>query len=188
MWARGGYLEEKMRIRDELIKTVQPREGDRILDVGTGGGLLAIGFAKVLRKCEVVGIDVWMPLGGGTSLENAVRNAEIEGVADKVRFEKADARDIPYPDCYFDVVAASFVIHMIRKGRERALREMVRVLKPGGKFVIVEPPKAGAGWSVDEKLKRELEGTGLRDVMFKPLQISYPRKRNVYIIYGEKGG
>ena len=156
--------------------------------MGTGGGLLAIGFAKVLRKCEVVGIDVWMPLGGGTSLENAVRNAEIEGVADKVRFEKADARDIPYPDGYFDIVVTSFVIHMIRRGRERALREMVRVLKPGGKFAIIEPPKGVAGWSVNEKLKRELEGIGLRDVMFKPLQMSYPRKRNVYIIYGEKGG
>jgi ubiquinone/menaquinone biosynthesis C-methylase UbiE len=71
-----------------------------------------------------------IPLGGGTSLKNAIRNAEIEGVTGKVKFEKSDARKIPYPNNYFDIVVASFVIHIIRKGRERALQEMIRVLKP----------------------------------------------------------
>ena len=44
------------------------------------------------------GIDLWIPRGGGTSLKTAKRNAEIEGVADRVEFKKVDARDIPYPD------------------------------------------------------------------------------------------
>ena len=187
-WARGSAIEERLKIREELIRFVQPKEGDKILDVGTGAGLLAIGFAKVLKKCEVVGIDIWIPLGGGTSLRNARRNAEIEGVADKVKFERADARDIPYPNDYFDIVVASFVIHMIRGGREKALREMVRVLRPGGKFAIIEPPRAGAGWCVDEKLREKLEEIGLKNVKFQPLLISYPKKRTVYIIYGEKRG
>jgi len=45
-WGLGGSLEERLRIREELIKLVQPKESDMVLDVGTGGGLLAIGFAK----------------------------------------------------------------------------------------------------------------------------------------------
>ena len=186
-WRRGELLEERLRIRQELIRLVQPKDGDKILDVGTGGGLLAIGFAKAIKHGEIVGIDRWVPLGGGTSLERAMRNAEIEGVANKVKFERGDARSIPYPDNYFDIVVASFVIHIIRKEREKALREMIRVLKPGGKFAIIEPPKEyWTKWRVDSELKKTLEEVGLQNVKFKPIQVSYPRKRNVYIIYGEK--
>lgn len=65
---------------------------------------------------------------------------------------------------------------------------MIRVLKPGGKFAIIEPPRGWLGWAVDEKLRRKLEEMGLKNVRFEPLLISYPRKRNVYIIYGEKRG
>jgi len=111
-WRAGGFLEERLRIREELIKLVQPKEGDRVLDVGTGGGLLAIGFAKAAKDVKATGIDLWVP-GGGTSLRIAKNNAEIEGVADRVEFKRADARDIPYPDSCFDIVVASFVLHMI---------------------------------------------------------------------------
>lgn len=90
-WKKGSLLEERLRIRDEFIKFVQPKDGDKVLDVGTGGGLLAIGFAKAVNGVEAVGIDIWMRLGGGTSLQTAKRNAEIEGVADKVKFEEGDA-------------------------------------------------------------------------------------------------
>jgi len=63
-WMRGGLLEEKMGMREEFIRQVGVEDGERILDVGTGSGFLAIGFAKKMRSGEVVGIDVWMPLGG----------------------------------------------------------------------------------------------------------------------------
>ncbi|RLI84396.1 hypothetical protein DRP07_01270 [Archaeoglobales archaeon] len=184
-WARGNILEERLRIRNELINLVQPRENDKILDVGTGGGLLAIGFAK-RAKCKAVGIDIWLPFGGGTSMDTAEKNARIEGVNKFVTFKKADARNIPFPDEYFDVVVASFVIHMIKKDRIKALQEMIRVLKPKGKFAIIEPPRGIGGWVVDEKLKEVLKTMGLTDIKFQPLPVSYPKKRNVYIIYGKK--
>ena len=60
-WRAGGFLEERLRIREELIKLVQPKEGDRVLDVGTGGGLLAIGFAKAAKDVKATGIDLWVP-------------------------------------------------------------------------------------------------------------------------------
>ena len=184
-WRAGGFLEERLRIREELIKLVQPKEGDKVLDVGTGGGLLAIGFAKAAKDVKAIGIDLWVPGGGGTSLKTAKNNAEIEGVIDRVEFKKADARNIPYPDNYFDIVVASFVLHMIYKNRDAAFKEMIRVLKPGGKFAIIEPP-GGYKWRINEDLKRKLENFGLKNVKFIPIIISYPKKRNVYIIYGEK--
>jgi len=184
-WRAGGFLEERLRIREELIKLVQPKEGDRVLDVGTGGGLLAIGFAKAAKDVRAIGIDLWVPGGGGTSLKTAKRNAEIEGVADRVEFRKADARDIPYPDNYFDIVVASFVLHMIYRNRDLAFKEMIRVLKSRGKFAVIEP-LGGYKWRIDEDLKRKLANFGLKNVKFIPMEINYPKKRNVYVIYGEK--
>ena len=81
-WRARGFPEERLRIREELVKLIQPRGGDKVLDVGTGGGLLAIGFAKAAKNVKAIGIDVWIPGGGGTSLEAAKRNAEIEGVGE----------------------------------------------------------------------------------------------------------
>jgi len=170
-WAKGGLLKDKLRIREDFIRLVGVKDGERILDVGTGSGFLAIGFAKEMRCGEVVGIDVWMPFGGGTSLKNAERNAEIEGVSEIVRFRRADAREIPYPDYYFDRVVACFVIHIIR-GWEKAVEEMVRVLKPGGVFAVLEPKKGWAGgWRVNRELKDKLEEFGLENVSFKPFTI-----------------
>jgi len=76
---------------------------------------------------------------------------------------------------------------MIYKNREVAFKEMIRVLKPGGKFAIIEPP-GGYRWRINEDLKGKLENFGLKNVKFIPMTISYPKKRNVYIIYGEKEG
>ncbi len=186
-WSRGGYLEERLRIREEFIRAVGVGDGERILDVGTGSGFLAIGFAKAMREGEVVGIDIWMPMGGGTTMENALRNAEIEGVSDRVEFRRADAREIPYPDGHFDRVVASFTIHIIRDW-PRALREMVRVLKPGGVLALLEPGRGWAsGWKV-ERVVEHLKELSLKQVKLQPLTINFPKRRTVYLIKGVKTG
>jgi ubiquinone/menaquinone biosynthesis C-methylase UbiE len=74
----------------------------------------------------------------GNLRENALANAEIEGVRDRIEIRNQDARAMDFPDGIFDVVVSNLCLHNIpaREGREQACREMVRVLKPGGVAVI----------------------------------------------------
>jgi arsenite methyltransferase len=76
----------------------------------------------------------------GNSRAAAERNAVAEGVRDRVELIDADARDLPFGPASFDVVASSLAISNIRgaDGRAQALREAVRVLRPGGRLRILD--------------------------------------------------
>jgi SAM-dependent methyltransferase len=136
----------KLRLRDQLLDSLQLRGDERVLDVGCGLGLLAIGAAKRLKNGKVVGIDVWSPFDlSGNTADAARANVKLEGVQDKVRIETGDARKLVYPDNHYDVVVSSLVLHNIpeRDERAQAVREMVRVLKPGGKLAIFDIFRTG---------------------------------------------
>ena len=152
--------------------------------------MLAIGYARAMKSGRAVGIDLWILAMGGTSMETSLRNAELEGVSDRVEFRRGDACSIPYPYNHFDKVVASLAIHTIpQKKRDRAFEEMIRVLKPGGILALLEPKSdRWIKWRVDENLRRKLEGMGLRDVRFHPVTLTYPKKRVVYLITGVKEG
>ena len=129
----------KFRHRDRVLDHVDWRGDEHVLDVGTGGGLLAIGAAKRAPRGRSVGIDIWDhgDLSGNTR-ERMQRNARIEGVAERVGVHDDDARALSFADRTFDVVVSMLCLHNIEDeaGRTAALREIVRVLKPGGTVVI----------------------------------------------------
>jgi ubiquinone/menaquinone biosynthesis C-methylase UbiE len=68
--------------------------------------------------------------------DRALRNAAIEGVGDRVEIRDADARSLPFPDQSIDVVVSMLCLHNIEDGQERALAEIVRVLRPGGTAIV----------------------------------------------------
>jgi ubiquinone/menaquinone biosynthesis C-methylase UbiE len=77
----------------------------------------------------------------GNSPERAYKNAEIEGVKAKVDFKFGNVLEIPFNDDIFDVVTCSSVLNNLpgEKNRVKALKEIFRVLKPGGKCMLLEP-------------------------------------------------
>lgn len=132
-------LHGKFAHRDKMMEMVNWRGDERVLDVGTGAGLLLIAAAKRLGPGKATGIDLWslVDLSGNTR-ERTLRNAEIEGVKDRTEVVDGDATQMKFPDGSFDVVLSNLCIHNIpsREGRDKACREIARVLKSGGTAVI----------------------------------------------------
>jgi len=129
----------KFRHRDRMLSLVDWKGSETVLDVGTGRGLLMIGAAKKLTTGRSVGIDIWSAKDlTGNRPEGALRNAELEGVANKIEVRSEDATKMSFPDASFDVVLTNVCIHNIptRDGRDQACREIARVLKPGGVALV----------------------------------------------------
>lgn len=105
--------------------------GDRpldVLDVGCGTGFLALQFAALGHRAS--GVDVAEPM-------LALARAKAAEKRLSVRFDLADAEHLPYPDAVFDLVIERHVIWTL-PAPEVALREWARVLRPGGRVVLIE--------------------------------------------------
>ncbi len=117
------------------MDTLQWNGNEEVLDVGCGSGLLLNAAAKRLNGGTAVGVDIWRKEDlANNHQETTLRNAKIEGVAERVRVEEGDVRQLPFGDATFDVVVSLNVLHNIatREERKKALLELLRVLKPGG--------------------------------------------------------
>ena len=129
----------KLRDRDRLLQRIEWSGSEQVLDVGCGRGLILAGAAKRLKSGKATGIDIWQAedLTGNTS-DATLENARREGVGDRVEVRTADMREIPFADGTFDVIVSRAAIHNIYSAadRARAIREIARVLKPGGQAVI----------------------------------------------------
>ncbi|MEX2704676.1 MAG: class I SAM-dependent methyltransferase [Candidatus Freyrarchaeum guaymaensis] len=141
-WA-STYDEEKVKLferagisyrefMDSFVECCGLKPGMSILDVGAGTCLTSICLAKALSgNCRIRGIE---PVGAMVErAEENIKRASLEGV---ISVEEARGESIPWPDESYDLVVCTFAIrHM---DIETALREFLRVLKPGGRIVIAE--------------------------------------------------
>lgn len=147
--AEGGWMvySSKVAKRREGVRLVdhaELRPTDVVLDVGCGRGLLLVEAARRVTHGRAVGIDLWSDEDlSGNHAEATAANAEREGVADRVEIRTGDARRLPFDDASFDAVVSSMTLHNIADPDERAsaVREIARVLRPGGRIVVLDMAK-----------------------------------------------
>jgi ubiquinone/menaquinone biosynthesis C-methylase UbiE len=127
-------------LRDRLLATIPWRGDERVLDIGCGRGLWLIGAAQRLTTGHAIGVDMWRLDLSGNGPEGLMQNAQLEQVADRVTVTEADARRLPFADGCFDVIVSGLTLHNIRArpDRQQALREIARVLKPGGHALLLD--------------------------------------------------
>jgi demethylmenaquinone methyltransferase / 2-methoxy-6-polyprenyl-1,4-benzoquinol methylase len=120
--------------RRRLVKETAAHlgEGEELLDVATGTADVAIAAATKNRKIQVVGID---PSKG--MLEIGRKKVKRSRLDDRVTLVEGDARSLPFEDGRFSAVTIAFGIRNV-PDRKRALREMARVLEPGGALGVLE--------------------------------------------------
>ncbi len=126
IWGVGTYERLAARfgpVQDQLISVVQPAPGERLLDLATGTGEVAIRAAKT--GADVTAMDIAEPM-----LEKARRRAEEEGV--EVSFDLGDVEYLPYDDASFDVLTSNFGL-VFAPDHANVATELARVTRPGGR-------------------------------------------------------
>ena len=120
-------------LRDRLAALVDLAPGESVLDVGCGTGSLALAAKRrVGRTGMVTGIDASPEM-----IERARRKATNNG--DGIHFEVARVESLPFPNESFDAVLSTLMMHHLpRPTRERCVSEMRRVLRPGGRMLVVD--------------------------------------------------
>ena len=124
------------------MKELNELYNPEILDVGCGTGRTAIRIAKALKNGgHLFGIDIYSKFAiSGNDLDTVEKNARIENVEEKTTFQYGSVTNIPFNENRFDIVNVSSVLHEVHDCNEqmRAIRELYRVLKPGGLLFLGE--------------------------------------------------
>jgi SAM-dependent methyltransferase len=168
-----------------LVRFANVQPGERVLDVGTGSGIVAVAAAQC--GARVIGVDPTPAL-----LAVAADNASLAGV--DVSWRDGVAEMLPFPDASFDVVLSQYA-HMFSPRPDESAREMLRVLKPGGRIAFAAwtpegvaprlmglsfqylPPMPAAPspfeWG-DSRAVRTYLGDRVRDVAFEHAALQLP--------------
>lgn len=130
-WTRE-WMAKRTAKRELAFLVPHLRTGMNVIDCGCGPGSITIGVAELVAPGQVVGIDI-----EPRQVKAAQAHAAEKGVSN-LRFQSGSITALPFPDASFDVAVAHFVIEHLRDPMP-ALREMRRVLKPGGVAAIKDP-------------------------------------------------
>lgn len=117
--------------RKKAINLLRPLAPKQLLDVATGTGDFAL-QALVLGPEKIVGVDISEGM-----LEMGRKKIVKRGLSDKVELQRGDSENLPFPENKFDAITVGFGVRNF-ENLDKSLREMFRVLKPGGMVVVLE--------------------------------------------------
>ncbi|MEO7455729.1 MAG: class I SAM-dependent methyltransferase [Gemmatimonadaceae bacterium] len=169
----------KHRARDRLLDRLALRGDEVVLDVGCGHGLMLIGAAKRLSAGHAMGIDLWSQSDQqDNSALATMKNALAEGVSDRVTVRDGDMRTLPLEDASVDVVVSSLAVHNVRTqvDRARSIREMARVVRPGGRIGLLDIAHVGDYARVLRESGWLVERNGVTPWIFPPTRELVARK------------
>lgn len=126
--------------RKKAVRILMPEKGEKILDIGSGTGDIAIEILRQQPQICVVGIDPAEDM-----LEIAKQKILKQGLQEKIQLETGDALSLHYPDASYDGIISAFCIRNV-EDRAKAFAEMKRVIKNKGKVVILELTRPEAGF------------------------------------------
>jgi demethylmenaquinone methyltransferase/2-methoxy-6-polyprenyl-1,4-benzoquinol methylase len=118
--------------RKKAIREVAGIQPKAILDIATGTGDMAIAAIRAVPAAQISGVDISMGM-----LEVGRKKIAALNLADRIRLSEGDSEALPFPESSFDAVMCAYGVRNFEH-LEAGLREMQRVLRPGGKVVILE--------------------------------------------------
>ena len=191
---KGGRIQDK--VYTLIIQHLGPPITGRILDIGSGNGVLAVKLAQQHGEAEVVGMDYW---GKDWEYSKGVcdRNAKIGGVRKRAHFLKGDAGALEFASDIFDGVVSNLTFHEVRSAEDKreVVREALRVVKDGGRFAFVDYFYNAKIYGTEAEFEDYLRGLNLAhfeikrlgEVIELSLLLRHPRiLGQAGILYGRK--
>ncbi len=117
--------------RKKVLQLVADAKPQKVLDIATGTGDLAILMTQT-QATEIVGLDISEGM-----LQVGREKVKVKELDNKIEMVLGDSENIPFSDNYFDAITVAFGVRNFET-LEKGLAEILRVLKPGGRFVILE--------------------------------------------------
>lgn len=118
--------------RKKMIEKLRKAQPQQILDVATGTADVALETARLLRPRHITGLDISREM-----LEIGREKVKKKGLAETIHLDLGDSENMPYADNAFDAVTVAFGVRNF-ENLEKGMQEMNRVLRPGGKLVVLE--------------------------------------------------
>ena len=162
---QGGKFQEK--VYNLIIQRLGPKVTGKILDIGSGNGVLAVKLAQQHSDVEVVGIDYW---GKDWEYSQKVceQNARITHVENRVHFQRGDAATLDFADNTFDGAISNLTFHEVAdtSDKREVIQEALRVVKLGGKFAFQDLFLIEREFGRMDDLLETIRGWGIRKVEF----------------------
>ena len=154
-------------VHEHLVEHLKWDGEGKLIDIGCGAAALTVRCAKAFPKARITAVDYW-GAEWNYAKEQCERNAEIEGVAGRISFQKGDAAKLDFADETFDGAVSNFVFHEVRTAKDKrdVVREALRVVKKGGVFSFQDMFSQKALYGDMEEFISILKAEGISEVHY----------------------